>query len=79
MKLKNINKQWDYMPENAFDFVPDDVPVGAVDVYKQLYDYAVALEEEVRIQRSFVRGYLSEVRKLNFALMRKHWKIWCLL
>ncbi len=69
MKLKQIDKQWDYMPANAFDDLKPE------EAYTKLYDYAVSLEQEVRIQRSKVRMFQREVRMLNLAMMRKNFAI----
>jgi hypothetical protein len=67
MKLRNLSKNWDAMPENAFD----DTNVHYTEVYTGMYNYGVELEAEVRRQREVIEMYKSEIRALNKANARK--------
>lgn len=69
MKLRNLTKTWDFMPENAFD------KQTASEAYEDMYNYGVKLEEEVKRLRVQNELYKNEIRALNSANSRKAYRI----
>jgi hypothetical protein len=69
MKLRNLDKTWDFMPENAFD------NKSATEAYEDMYNYGRQLEDEVKRLRVQTEMYKNEIRALNAANTRKAYRI----
>ena len=69
MKRRNLDKTWDFMPENAFDNKSPE------EAYIDMYEYAKHLEDVVKQKQAEIEKYKNETRTLNRATFRKFVRI----